>query len=213
MRKLLLFINILLLSIVSYAQSNSFNNAFEACKLARTSISFGEGGKEEIKKAAKLLMKAGCNYLPLQTVNTKHEVPFKDNLVFSPEFLTNYAKDSTLKQLAEKYAKEQNAIQRGGNVQMCTKCIKGKGKVEYSLRHQGGDFFVAAVAEPNGLINLSVIVKDEKGNKKTYKQRSNEFKGMPYRKLDSIPIPQNGSVFITIENKSKENRSVAIIVE
>ena len=67
----------------------------------------------------------------------------------------------------------------------------------------------------NGLINLSVIVKDEKGNEsKPYKINSEEFKGARFRKIEMIPIPKgNSKVYITIENKCKEDKSVAIIVE
>ena len=65
------------------------------------------------------------------------------------------------------------------------------------------------------MINLSVIVKDEKGNEsKPYKINSDEFKGTSCRKLERIPIPKgNSKVYITIENKSKEDKSIAIIVE
>ena len=202
-------------SIISYAQSDDFNKVYEACKLAQTSMSFDVGSQNEIEEAANLLTTLGWAPLILQDVDTKHEASIKNHLVFSPEFLSDLAKDRSVYKRAKKYAEEQVSSQRGGDVKLCTKCIRKDGKVVYALRHRGGSFNIAAVAEVNGLINLSVIVKDEKGNEsKPYKINSDEFKGASCRKLEGIPIPKgNSKVYITIENKFKEDKSIAIIVE
>ena len=215
MKRLVLILFSFVYSMVSYAQSEDFNKVYEACKLAQSSMSFGAGSQNEIEEAASLLTTLGWAPLILQEVDIKHEASIKNHLVFSPEFLNDVAKERSVYKRAKKYAEEQVASQRGGDVKLCTKCIKGEGKVKYALRHRGGSFHVAAVAEVNGLINLSVTVKDEKGNvSKPYKINSEEFKGAGFRKLEKVPVPKgNSRVYITIENKSKENKSIAIIVE
>ena len=216
MKRILIILFSSICSIVSYAQSEDFNKVFEACKLAQTSMSYGAGSKNEIEEAATLLTTLRWAPLILQVVDIKHEASIKNHLVFSPEFLSDVAKERRgVYKRAKKYADEQVSSQRGGDVKLCTKCIKGEGKVVYAIRHRGGYFNIAAVAEVNGLINLSVIVKDEKGNEsKPYKINSEEFKGARFRKIEMIPIPKgNSKVYITIENKCKEDKSVAIIVE
>ena len=216
MKRLLSTLLISLFSIASYAQSEDFNKVFDACKLAQASMSYGTGSQNEIEEAAILLTTLRWAPLILQEVDIKYEASIKNHMVFSPEFLSDVAKERRgMHKRAKKYADEQNSSQRGGDVKLCTKCIKGGGKVIYALRHRGGSFNIAAVAEVNGLINLSVIVKDEKGNEsKPYKINSDEFKGARFRKIEMIPIPKgNSKVYITIENKCKEDKSVAIIVE
>lgn len=215
MKRLMLVLFCSVFSIVSYAQSEDFNKVYEACKLAQTSMSLGAGSQNEIEEAASLLTTLRWAPLILQEVDIKHEASIKNHLVFSPDFLNDVAKERSVYKRAKKYAEEQVSSQRGGDVKLCTKCIRGERKVVYALRHRGGSFNIAAVAEVNGLINLSVIVKDEKGNEsKLYKINSEEFKGASFRKLDRIPIPKgNSKVYISIENKSKEDKSIAIIVE
>lgn len=215
MKQLVLISFCSLLSIISYAQSEDFHKVYEACKLAQSSMSLGEGSQNEIEEAASLLTSLRWAPLILQEVDIKHEASIKNHLVFSPEFLSDVAKKRSVYKRAKEYAKEQVATQRGGDVKLCTKCIKGEGKVIYAMRHRGGSFNVAAVAEVNGLINLSVIVKDTNGNEsKPYKISSEEFKGASFRKLENIQVPKgNSKVYISIENKSKKDRSVAIIVE
>ena len=188
---------------------------YEACLLAQSSMSFGEGSQNEIEEAASLLTTLRWAPLVLQDVDIKHEASIKNHIVFSPEFLNDVAKDRSVYKRAKKYAEKQDATQRGGNVKLCTKCIKGDGKVVYAMRHRGGGFNVAAVAEVNGLINLSVIVEDTNGKEsQPYKINSEEFKGASFRKLENIPVPKgNSKIYITVENKSKEDKSVAIIVE
>lgn len=215
MRRIVLISFCSLFSIISYAQSEDFHKVYEACKLAQSSMSFGEGSQNEIEEAASLLTSLGWAPLILQEVDVKHEASIKNHLVFSPEFLSDVAKERSVYKRAKKYAEEQVSAQRGGDVKLCTKCIKGEGKVVYAMRHRGGSFNVAAVAEVNGLINLSVIVKDANGNEsRPYKISSEEFKGANYRKLENIPVPKgNSKIYISIDNKSKEDKSVAIIVE
>ncbi len=215
MKRLMLVLLCSVFCIVSYAQSEDFDKVYEACKLAQTSMSFGTGSQNEIEEAASLLTTLKWAPLILQEVDIKHEASIKNHMVFSPEFLNDVVKERSVYKRAKKYAEEQVSSQRGGDVKLCTKCISGEGKVVYAIRHRGGSFNVAAVAEVNGMINLSVIVKDEKGNEsKPYKINSEEFKGTSCRKLERILIPKgNSKVYITIENKSKEDKSIAIIVE
>lgn len=215
MRRFALISILSLLNIISYAQSEDFNKVYEVCKLAQLSMSYGDGSQNEIEEAATLLASLKWGPLILQNVDIKHEVSYKNHLVFTPKFLSDVAKDRKVKKLSKKYAEEQSATQRGGNVKLCTKCIRGKGKVVYAMRHRGGNLNVATVAEVNGLINLSIIVKDANGNEsKPYKISSEEFKGASSRKLVNIPVPRGNSlVYISIENKFKEDKSVAIIVE
>lgn len=215
MREIVLIVIFYLLSIVSYAQSEEFNKVYEACLLAQSSMSFGEGSQNEIEEAASLLTTLRWAPLILQDVDIKHEASIKNHIVFSPEFLNDVAKDRSVYKRAKKYAEKQDATQRGGDVKLCTKCIKGDGKVVYAMRHRGGGFNVATVAEVNGLINLSVIVEDTNGKEsQPYKINSEEFKGASFRKLENIPVPKgNSKIYITVENKSKEDKSVAIIVE
>lgn len=215
MREIVLIVIFYLLSIVSYAQSEEFNKVYEACLLAQSSMSFGEGSQNEIEEAASLLTTLRWAPLILQDVDIKHEASIKNHIVFSPEFLNDVAKDRSVYKRAKKYAEKQDATQRGGDVKLCTKCIKGDGKVVYAMRHRGGGFNVAAVAEVNGLINLSVIVEDTNGKEsQPYKINSEEFKGASFRKMENIPVPKgNSKIYITVENKSKEDKSVAIIVK
>lgn len=215
MREIVLIVIFYLLSIESYAQCEEFNKVYEACLLAQSSMSFGEGSQNEIEEAASLLTTLRWAPLILQDVDIKHEASIKNHIVFSPEFLNDVAKDRSVYKRAKKYAEKQDATQRGGDVKLCTKCIKGDGKVVYAMRHRGGGFNVAAVAEVNGLINLSVIVEDTNGKEsQPYKINSEEFKGASFRKLENIPVPKgNSKIYITVENKSKEDKSVAIIVE
>lgn len=215
MREIVLIVIFYLLSIVSYAQSEEFNKVYEACLLSQSSMSFGEGSQNEIEEAASLLTTLRWAPLILQDVDIKHEASIKNHIVFSPEFLNDVAKDRSVYKRAKKYAEKQDATQRGGDVKLCTKCIKGDGKVVYAMRHRGGGFNVAAVAEVNGLINLSVIVEDTNGKEsQPYKINSEEFKGASFRKLENIQVPKgNSKIYITVDNKSKEDKSVAIIVE
>lgn len=198
-----------------YAQSENFENVYKACMLAQSSMSYGEGSQSEIREAANLITKTAWNPLILQDVDVKNEASIKNHLVFSPEFLKAVAENRSVYKKAKKYLEEQMTTQRGGDVQLCTKCIKAQKSVTYAIRHTGGNFNIAAVAEINGLINLNVVVKDQNGNKsKPYKINSDEFKGAPTRKLQSITVPQGNSIlYITIENKSKKDKSVAIIIE
>ena len=215
MRRLILFFCCSLFSIITHAQSEDFKKVYKACLIAQSSMSFGLGSQIEIEEAAALLTTSRWAPLILQDIETDHETSMKNHLVFSPEFLTDVAKERKVYKLAKKYSEEQVSAQRGGDVKLCTKCIKKGSKVVYAIRHRGGSFNVAAVAEVNGLINLSVVVKDADGNEsKPYKINSEEFKGASSRKLDNIPIPPgNSKVYISIENKTNEDKSVAIIVE
>ena len=92
--------------------------------------------------------------------------------------------------------------------------IKAKQKMTYYIRGNGKPINIAAVAEVNGLINLSVIVKDSNGKETPYKINSDEYKGASARRLPTINLPKGYSyVYITIENKTDKDKSVAIIVE
>ncbi len=197
------------------AQNENFENVYKACMLAQSSMSYGQGSQAEIREATDLLTKTPWSPLILQDVDIKHEASIKNHLVFSPEFLKAVVDNRSVYRHAERYREEQMAEQRGGDVLLCTKCVKAKKSVVYAIRHTGGNANIAAVAEVNGLINLSVVVKDQNGNEsKPYKITSDEFKGAPARKLKSITVPNGNSIiYITIENKSEKDKSVAIIVE
>ena len=72
---------------MSYAQNEDFHKVYEACKLAQSSMSLGEGSQNEIEEAASLLTSLGWAPLILQEVDVKHETSIKNHLVFSPEVL------------------------------------------------------------------------------------------------------------------------------
>ena len=201
---------------ISYAQSDDFNSVYKACVLAQSSMSDGQGSQVELREASGLLIRTEWSPLILQNVDVNGEVSIKNHMVFSPEFLADVVKDHSVYRRARRYAEELMSSQRGGKVQLTTKCIKANRTVTYTMRkYGGGKFNIATVAEPNGLINLSVVIVDGEGRKSgTYKSSSEEFKGAPSRLLKCLEVPEgNSSINISIENKSDENKSVAIIVE
>lgn len=207
---------ILLCSICvgAFGQSKEFENVFLACTLAQTSMSDGIGSQSELKEACSLLTSTEWSPLILQQDSKNAEAAMKNHMVFSPKFLKDVADNRKVYKKAKQYAEEQNAQQRGGDVQLCTKCIKAKQEMTYYIRGNGKPINIAAVAEVNGLINLSVIVKDDKGNENPYKINSDEYKGASTRRLPTINLPRGYSyVYITIENKTDKDKSVAIIVE
>ena len=198
----------------AFGQSKEFENVFRACTLAQSSMSDGVGSQSEIKEACDLLTSTDWSPLILQQDSKNAEATMKNHMVFSPEFLKDVAENRKVYKKAKQYAEEQIAQQRGGSVQLCTKCIKAKQKMTYYIRGNGKPINIAAVAEVNGLINLSVIVKDGKGQETPYKINSDEYKGASTRRLPTINLPKGYSyVYITIENKSDKDKSVAIIVE
>ena len=198
----------------AFGQSKEFENVFRACTLAQSSMSDGVGSQSEIIEACDLLTSTDWSPLILQQDSKNAEAAMKNHMVFSPEFLKDVADNRKVYKKAKQYAEEQNAQQRGGNVQLCTKCIKAKQKMTYYIRGNGKPINIAAVAEVNGLINLNVIVKDSKGKEIAYKINSDEYKGASTRRLPTINLPKGYSyVYITIENKSDKDKSVAIIVE
>lgn len=215
MKRFLHIIILYSICVGAFAQSKEFDNVFRACTLAQSSMSDGVGSQSEIKEASSLLTSTKWSPLILQQDNKKAEAAIKNHMVFSPEFLKDVADNRKVYKKAKQYAEEQNVSQRGGNVQLCTKCIKAKQKMTYYVRGNGGKpMNIAAVAEVNGLINLSVVVKDSKGKETPYKINSDEYKGASIRKLPTINLPKGYSyVYITIENKSDKDKSVAIIVE
>lgn len=198
----------------AFAQSKEFENVFRACTLAQSSMSDGIGSQLELKEACRLLTSTQWTPLILQQDTKKTEAAMKNHLVFSPDFLKDVADNRKVYKLAKQYAEKQNADQRGGNVQLCTKCIKANQKMTYYIRGNNKPINIAAVAEVNGLINLSVVVRDSKGKETPYKINSDEYKGASSRKLPTINLPTGYSyVYITIENKTNKDKSVAIIVE
>ena len=196
-------------------QSREFENVFRACTLAQSSMSDGIGSHSEIKEACDLLTSTEWAPLILQQDNNKSEAAMKNHMVFSPKFLEDVVVNHKVYKQAKQYAEEQNASQRGGNVKLCTKCIKAKQKMTYYIRGDGRPINIAAVAEVNGLINLSVVVKDDKGKETPYKINSDEYKGASSRRLMAINVPKgyNTRIYISIENKTNKDKSVAIIFE
>lgn len=214
MKRILHLILLCSICVGAFGQSKEFENVFRACTLAQSSMSDGIGSQSELKEACSLLTSTDWSPLILQQDNKNAEAAMKNHMVFSPEFLKDVADNHEVYKKAKKYAEEQNAQQRGGNVQLCTKCIKAKQKTTYYIRGNGKPINIAAVAEVNGLINLSVTVKDSKGKETPYKINSDEYKGASTRRMPTINLPKGYSyVYITIENKTDKNKSVAIIVE
>lgn len=209
-----LFVSIAICTAAS-GQSADFKQVYTACLKAQASMSSGQGSKSEIREAAELLKKADWSMLILQDINVDDESDLKGHLVFSPAFFTECANGRTVFEKAEEYATEENEPTRGGKVGLCTKCIKGNSSATYGFRGYGGILNVAAVAETNGKINVYVVVKDASGHEsQPHKVSSNEFKGDSRRLLDPIELPLGPSeVYITVENKHRKAKSVAIIVE
>lgn len=199
----------------AFCQSEDFMKVYRACQKAQSSMSDDEGSKSEIKEALKLITDAKWSMLIMQNDNVKGEAGIKKHMVFTTSFFNEMSKGNKVFKKAKEYAKEQAADARGGNVYLGTKCVKAGKKVTYKMNHIGKTLRVGAVAEVNGLINLSVVIKDAKGHvSKTYKVKSDEYHGAPSRLLDEIKMPTGKNVvYITIENKYKEPKSVAIIVE
>ena len=209
----------LMFCLFSYAQSNDFEQVYEACVLVQSSMDDGKGSNMEMARAAELLNSAKWSYLRLHPSDGEREAKFgKENIVFTPEYLKLFSQDKKLVyRKARQYAEEKAAEKRGdeNHVKLCTKCIAGKGKVTYGMIKHGSALKVAAVAEVNGRINLTVTLVDKKGGKLgPYKIPSKEFEGMPSRKLPEITMKKGMyDVYITIENKYNEPRSVAVIIE
>lgn len=178
-------------------------------------MSDDEGSKTEIREAMKLITDAKWSMLIMQNEDVKGEANIKKHMVFTSSFFNEMSKGNNVFKKAKEYAKEQAADARGGNVYLGTKCVGAGKKVTYKMNHMAKTLRVGAVAEVNGLINLSVVVKDARGYvSKPYKVTSDEYHGAPSRLLDEIKMPSGKCVvYITIENKYREPKSVAIIVE
>lgn len=214
MKRILHLVLLSCICVGAFGQSKEFENVFRACTLAQSSMSDGIGSQSEIREACSLLTSTDWSPLILQQDSKNAEAAMKNHMVFSPKFLKDVAENRKVYKKAKKYAEEQNAQQRGGNVQLCTKCIKAKQEMTYYIRGIGKPINIAAVSEVNGLINLSVTVKDGKGKETPYKINSDEYKGASTRRMPTINLPKGYSyVYITIENKTDKDKSVAIIVE
>lgn len=199
----------------AFCQSVDFMKVYKACQKAQSSMSDDEGSKTEIREAMKLITDAKWSMLILQNEDVKGEANIKKHMVFTSSFFNEMSKGNNVFKKAKEYAKEQAADARGGNVYLGTKCVGAGKKVTYKMNHMAKTLRVGAVAEVNGLINLSVVVKDARGYvSKPYKVTSDEYHGAPSRLLDEIKMPSGKCVvYITIENKYREPKSVAIIVE
>lgn len=214
MKRVLHLIFLCSICMGAFGQSKEFENVFRACTLAQSSMSDGIGSQSELKEAFSLLTSTEWSPLILQQDSKSGEAAMKNHMVFSPKFLKDVADNRKVYKKAKQYAEEQNAQQRGGDVQLCTKCIKAKQKMTYYIRANGKPINIAAVAEVNGLINLSVVVKDSQGKETPHKINSDEYKGASTRRLPTINLPKGYSyVYITIENKTDKAKSVAIIIE
>lgn len=218
MKKLFFLLASIVLCLNVMAQSKDFTQVYEACMLAQKAMDKGLGSNAEIAEASLKLDKANWTYLKLFADDIKGEAPFgKKTMVFTPEYLKNFNEDKKLVyKKAREYAEEKASSMRGENkVKLCTKCIGGKKSVTYKIRQEGRTLDVAAVAEVNGRINLSVVVMDENGKKsEPNKDHSDEFKGAKSRRIHVENMPKgNNTIFITIENKYNKARSVAILFE
>ena len=199
----------------AFCQSVDFMKVYKACQKAQSSMSDDEGSKTEIREALRLITDAKWSMLIMQNEDVKGEANIKKHMVFTSSFFNEMSKGNNVFKKAKEYAREQAADARGGNVYLGTKCVGAGKKVTYKMNHMAKTLRVGAVAEVNGLINLSVVVKDARGHvSKPYKVTSDEFHGAPSRLLDEIKMPSGKCVvYITIENKYRESKSVAIIVE
>lgn len=199
----------------AFCQSVDFMKVYKACQKAQSSMSDDEGSKTEIREALKLITDAKWSMLIMQNEDVKGEANIKKHMVFTSSFFNEICKGNNVFKKAKEYAREQAADARGGNVYLGTKCVGAGKKVTYKMNHMAKTLRVGAVAEVNGLINLYVVVKDARGHvSKPYKVTSDEFHGAPSRLLDEIKMPSGKCVvYITIENKYREPKSVAIIVE
>lgn len=218
MKKLILLLTNIVLCLNVLAQSKDFNQVYEACILAQKAMDKGMGSNAEIAEASLKLGQANWSYLKLFADDVKGEAEFgKKTMVFTPEYLKKFSEDKKLVyRKAREYAEEKASCMRGDSkVKLCTKCISGKKSVTYKIRQEGNTLDVAAIAEVNGLINLSVVVMDEKGNKSNpYKENSDEFKGAKSRRIHVENMPKGyNTIFITIENKYYKAKSVAILFE
>lgn len=199
----------------AFCQSVDFMKVYKACQKAQSSMSDDEGSKTEIREALRLITDAKWSMLIMQNEDVKGEANIKKHMVFTSSFFNEMSKGNNVFKKAKEYVREQAADARGGNVYLGTKCVGAGKKVTYKMNHMAKTLRVGAVAEVNGLINLSVVVKDARGHvSKPYKVTSDEFHGAPSRLLDEIKMPSGKCVvYITIENKYREPKSVAIIVE
>lgn len=200
---------------VSFGQSKGFMSVYYACLKAQSSMSDNEGSKNEIQDALRLIKQVDWSSLILQDDDVKGEADMKGHMVFSTPFFAELCKGDKVYKRAREYAKEMVASKRGGKVYLCTKCVGAGKKVTYKMNHVAQSLCVAAVPEVNGLINLSVVIQDSKGKKSVpYKITSEEFQGASCRLLETIKMPSGRCVvYITVENKFTEPKSVAIIVE
>lgn len=214
MKKHILLFICLYVCLNASGQTSDFNNLFKACVMASSSMAYGEGSMGELKEATALMTGAQWGPLLLQGVDIAGECGLKGHMVFSPSFLKGLQDNRNVFKKAKEYAAELDAAERGADLLLCTKCIKAESSVSYNLRTSGNAISVAAVSEVNGLINLEVAVLDGQGDERVYKINSDEFKGASKRCLNGIPLPQGlSSIKITITNKTKLPKSVAIIVE
>ncbi len=209
---LLLFMGV---CTVSFGQSKEFISVYHACRKAQSLMSDNEGSKDEIQDALKLIKQVDWSSLILQDDDVKGEADMKGHMVFSTPFFAELCKGDKVYKKAREYAKELVVSKRGGKVFLCTKCVGAGKKVTYKMNHAAKSLCVAAVPEVNGLINLAVVIQDSKGKKSMpYKITSDEFQGASCRLLEAVKMPTGRCVvYITIENKFTEPKSVAIIVE
>ena len=217
MKKKILFNLLCFVGVCSacFGQSKDFISVYHACQKAQSSMSDNKGSKNDIQDALRLLKEAEWSSLILQDDDVKGEADMKGHMVFSPSFFAELNKGDRVYKKAREYAKEMVVSKRGGKVYLCTKCLGAGKKVTYKMNHTAKSLRVAAVPEVNGLINLSVVIQDSKGKKSMpYKITSQEFQGASCRLLDPIQMPSGRCVvYITIENKFHEPKSVDIIVE
>lgn len=139
MKRFIYLILICSLSADLHAQSEDFENVYKACLLAQSSMSYGQGSQSEILEATNLLTQTSWSPLILQEVDIMNEASIKNHLVFSPEFLKAVVDNRSVYKHAKRYQEEQISAQRGGEVQLCTKCVKAQKSVVYAIRHTGGN--------------------------------------------------------------------------
>jgi len=205
------FVCIALMTAFNAIAQTAFDQVYDACRLAVSSLSSGAGSQEGVREAAQKLKDAKWVNFNLYAVDASGEKALGKHLLFSEKYFTDLANGHVVKRKAEEYYAERRS---GDGVRLCTKVIGGGKTVKYSFNCMGGRTLrVAVVAEVNGLVNLKVRAK-KKGSAEAAverKENSDEYKGKAYRNI-SLDLPK-GHYIVTLEitNKYKKDRSVAII--
>lgn len=207
MRRLATILMVMLCCVCGHAQT-AFDKVYEGCRLAVSALGDGTGSQGGMREAARLLTEA--KWVSFQLKKADGEGSLGKHLYFSEKCFTDMANNHKVKRKAEEYAEER----AGDGVRLCTKVIKGSKTVQYRFSCMGNRTLqVAVVAEVNGLVNLKVRAKKQGSQAAATErtERDDEYKGAQSRRIE-MPLG-DGKYIITLEvtNKSKKERSFAIM--